>query len=606
MKRLPCLLPRLCSALLLAALALRAADPYLGYVYPCGAQAGSAARLLIGGQNLQGVNDGLVTGDDVSVTKVTVVPNFPRADSRQRKYLLEWIKGIREGSPKQPPMPASTEGWRENAWWQKLDELDDMELRLVVKDLHTVPNALQASPSLRQLVIVDLKVGTKAATGERELRLFGRGGISAPKLFFVDAAPHVSEPDYRAPDDVPAATPRVAKIPSVLNGQILPGESDRFTVALQSGRDYSFVLSGRRLLPFIGDAVPGHFQAIMRLLDGAGREVAFADDEYFDPDPVLRFRCPAGGDYTLEVRDNLYRGREDFVYRIEVIPGQRPYLLAEQPWPKLPVLTEEQVRGQILEAATAQVVSAVIGQAGEGDRIRFMGQQGAVVVLDLAARRCASPLDAVMSISAPDGTTLAQVDDSAPPLNVGACLQQVDPYLLATLPADGVYEVRIRDTTGAGGSDYQYWLRLGPPQPAFRVYCTTSSLGQAQYGALTFVAERLDGFQGPITLSSSELIFTKGNIIPADQDKVKLQLRCPAFHRYSRPWPASITAEASCAGQTLQAEVIPCEECTQAFAYSHLLPVKSLYVNATQRNPPKQAGPEVKPRLVSPNKPNKP
>jgi hypothetical protein len=54
--------------------------------------------------------------------------------------------------------------------------------------------------------------------------------------------------------------------------------------------------------------------------------VAFADDFRFDPDPVLDYQVPADGEYVLEIRDALYRGRDDFVYRLAV--GELPFITA--------------------------------------------------------------------------------------------------------------------------------------------------------------------------------------------------------------------------------------------------------------------------------------
>ena len=42
------------------------------------------------------------------------------------------------------------------------------------------------------------------------------------------------------------------------------------------------------------------------------------------PDPVMAFQLPSDGNYTLVVRDSLYRGREDFIYRISV--GELPFI----------------------------------------------------------------------------------------------------------------------------------------------------------------------------------------------------------------------------------------------------------------------------------------
>jgi hypothetical protein len=44
----------------------------------------------------------------------------------------------------------------------------------------------------------------------------------------------------------------------------------------------------------------------------------------FDPDPLLSFSIPKDGDYTIEVRDILYRGRPEFIYRMTL--GAFPYV----------------------------------------------------------------------------------------------------------------------------------------------------------------------------------------------------------------------------------------------------------------------------------------
>ena len=41
-------------------------------------------------------------------------------------------------------------------------------------------------------------------------------------------------------------------------------------------------------------------------------------------DPVLFYKVPTNGDYVLEITDELYRGREDFVYRISI--GELPFV----------------------------------------------------------------------------------------------------------------------------------------------------------------------------------------------------------------------------------------------------------------------------------------
>ncbi len=52
--------------------------------------------------------------------------------------------------------------------------------------------------------------------------------------------------------------------------------------------------------------------------------MAYADRYRFHPDPVLHCTIPSDGQYTIEIRDSLYRGREDFIYRITI--GELPFI----------------------------------------------------------------------------------------------------------------------------------------------------------------------------------------------------------------------------------------------------------------------------------------
>ena len=72
------------------------------------------------------------------------------------------------------------------------------------------------------------------------------------------------------------------------------------------------------MIPYLADAVPGWFQATLTLRDAKGKEVAYTDDFRFNPDPIITYTIPADGEYLLEIKDSIYRGREDFVYRIAV------------------------------------------------------------------------------------------------------------------------------------------------------------------------------------------------------------------------------------------------------------------------------------------------
>ena len=62
----------------------------------------------------------------------------------------------------------------------------------------------------------------------------------------------------------------------------------------------------------------------MALYDAKGKELAYDDDYRFHPDPVLFFKVPEDGQYVIEIKDAIYRGRPDFVYRISL--GELPFI----------------------------------------------------------------------------------------------------------------------------------------------------------------------------------------------------------------------------------------------------------------------------------------
>ena len=316
--------------ILLAAAAAYAqgADPYVGYIYPCGIQAGTTNRLVVGGQFLWGVRTGAVSGGGVKIIDVELVPGFPPPTGSQFRYLAKWLDAIAKGDRTEPPLPtdpnARVDEWRSNRWWRVLGTLDEQKLSIVARAMYIRPNALQMSPSLNQRLLVTVAVDANAAPGAREFRVFAPNGMSAPRPLLVTSAPHEEEARW-APSHRPLPpAPAVTNLPCVLDGQIMPGQTDTWTLHLQKGRTVTLRTVARELQPYIGDAVPGFFNPAIRIVDTNGLEVAFADDNFYHPDPVLVFTPPADGDYKLEVHDLLYRGRDDFVYSITVEAGAHP------------------------------------------------------------------------------------------------------------------------------------------------------------------------------------------------------------------------------------------------------------------------------------------
>ena len=583
-----------CTVFLLAAAVRAFAEPFAGYLYPAGIQAGTTVRVLVGGQQLNGILGATVSGQGVRVVKAVPVPGFPHPDGKQQKWLLDWIGNLEKGESAPPPLPEDTAGWRKCTWWEHLDQLDLLERAIVTRNLCVRPNALQQTPALRQMAILDITADADAQPGERELRIVCRSGVSAPKLFYVDAAPHIREPLYTRPGVPKPPMPHVKELPAVIDGQIMPGETDRFKITLEPDTEYSFSLTGWKLLPYIGDAVPGHFQPILQLIGPDGREAAFADDEYFLPDPVMRFRSGAGGEYLLLVRDNLYRGRQDFVYRITLEKGTALYRMASCSFPDLDELPEEEYDGRPLNITRPVVISGRLSKPGETDLAHFRGRKGMRLSAMLAARRDGSPMDGVLTLYAPDGRQIAQADDTPRTVNVGAIPQQTDPDLLAELPDDGVYTLKVSDLNNTGGTNWHYRLRIGLEEPDFRIYTTSSAVSMypGQTAPVKLLIERTGGFSGPITIVPDKDAVPAAREIPAGAGEYILNLRNSA-KKAAPPRSIELFAEAKIGNRTIRRKVIPADIFSQAFAYDHLLPAHEFLIGTRTDGRAKPKEPEA-------------
>ena len=113
-------------------------------------------------------------------------------------------------------------------------------------------------------------------------------------------------------------------VPCTVNGQIASGEVNRYRFEARKGQRLVISTQARQLIPYIADAVPGWFQPVLTLYDADGKEVAYDDDYRFKPDPVILYEVPKDGEYVLTITDAIYRGREDFVYRVTI--GELPFV----------------------------------------------------------------------------------------------------------------------------------------------------------------------------------------------------------------------------------------------------------------------------------------
>jgi hypothetical protein len=631
-KRVGCLLIITWAACLASAWGQgRYSGPGIGYAYPAGGKQGTTFRVVVGGQLLRGAKEAYISGEGARAKVLDYIRPLNNQDLADVAYFLREMVRMRwsarvMAAAKQSSDPPELPDHPLLRGLEHKSAAELARLRAQLFDLRKQPNM-----QIAEQVTLEVTLDPGAAPGDRNLRLLTPSGLTNPVCFQVGVLPEVREEDR----DTAIGTDTVPiRLPVLLNGQILPGTVDHFPLQARKGQQLVFRVAARRLVPYLADAVPGWFQATVALHDADGREIAHADDFRFDQDPVLFFKVPADGVYDMTIRDSIYRGREDFVYRIAV--GELPFITQTFPlggpvgtatvatiggWnlpttkleldttPEGPAIrraTLKQSGGlcndvpyavgalpETLEtepndtAKTAQkislplIVNGRIGKPGDVDMFRFTGKAGDEVVAEVYARRLNSPVDSVLRLEDAKGHVVGANDDHTDP-EMGLITHQADSYLSMKLPQDGEYRVCLSDAQSRGGDAYAYRLRISPPQPDFAVRVTPSgiSLSAGRTATLTARAVRKDGFAGDIELALKDAptgyTLTGGKIV-AGKDSADMRVVAPKIATL-QTFVLQLEAQAKVGDVQVIRPVVPAEDMMQAFAYRHLVPQPDLLV----------------------------
>ncbi len=627
--------------------------PRIGYVYPAGGRQGTTFLVTVGGQFL-----GSWTGDyqiDVQQAhfsgagiKATVRKDLRHLNNQETQALQDKFEQLRKENSQDA---------------EKLKEMFEVHKKLTRARAEFMRRERQ--PALADSVTLEITLAADAEPGRRELRLETPRGISNPLAFYVGRLPEFveqeSEPAFEAKEffqgEVSYAPPIETQItlPAVVNGQIIPrepyalwyqsapftpGAADRFRFTARAGQQLVMAASARGLVPYLPDAVPGWFQATLTLYDDTGKQLAYADDYRFQPDPVLLFRVPRDGQYVVEIKDAIYRGRPDFVYRItlgelpyitsicplgapvggaatvklagwnlpsdsltidarDMTPGVHPVVvnrgeLTSNAMPfsvdTLPECAEAEPNDGLDVAASVTlptIVNGRIDRPDDWDVFRFEGRAGQTVVAEVTARRLDSPLDSLLELTDATGSCLAFNDDHEDKFD-DLRTHHADSLIRFALPKDGIYFVRLGDAQKHGGPDYAYRLRLSPPRPDFELRVTPSCIHGITWrlSTMAIYAERKDGYDGEIALrfqGDPYGLVLAGGVIPAGQDHVGLTLATAPLLS-AEPIRVGLEGRALIDGQEVVRRAVPAEVMTQAFFYKHVVPAGDLTIVPEDRD----------------------
>lgn len=581
-------------------------EPSIGYVFPAGGSVGQTLEIHVGGQRFGNVLGALVTGEGIHLEVGKKYPAMRNLNSDQRK-VINWRIAQREAELKGEPVAERIRQQYEamseveikrgsrlpHPMFDRIHEMDTSSLQSVRQFLKDFRKR-QFTAAIAETVVLRVRIEPEAAQGQRELRLICGNGLTNPLRFEVSDARELLEQEPNGPTKGVAMDLGEWAESLVLNGQILPGDVDRYRLELEEGERVHLEVFARRLIPYIADAVPGWFQATLAVFDSEGTRLARADDHQGCPDPVLDFTAPRADTYTIELRDSIYRGREDFVYRLwvshEHIEANRRYSLdVNYGVPDLPYLAEREPNGPEVLLPLCRLplnVSGVIGAPGDVDRIAIEGQAGEALVVEVEARKFGSPLDSLVRLLTESGEMVAYNDDHMPKqgqVHTGPGLQThyADSYLETVIPHDGRYYVQIEDAQQRGGAEFNYRMRVSQPKPDFEVRVSPSAVNFHHTGCapVTLWVNRKDGFDGAVevTLADSTTgVRLYGGTIPSGVHSVQGVLQIEKMER-NRSQALVLHAHAvDVEGSALVKPVIPTDNNMQAFLWRHLVPAQEL------------------------------
>ena len=152
-----------------------------------------------------------------------------------------------------------------------------------------------------------INIATNAPPGVYEARVVGRFGVSNPRAFVVGDLPESLAPTT---NDAPANASALS-LETTVNGSCTADAAQYFKFAAKARQ--------RILITCQTKEIDSRMEPGLILYDTAGRELERSRRE-----GLLDFTCPADGPYLLKVHDSIFRGGEEYYYRLTA--GTGPHL----------------------------------------------------------------------------------------------------------------------------------------------------------------------------------------------------------------------------------------------------------------------------------------
>jgi hypothetical protein len=391
-----------------------------------------------------------------------------------------------------------------------------------------------------------VEISPDVSIGAHLIRLYNETGASAPRFLIVTANQQATESE---PNDEFAKAPVVEGLPVSINGRLnKSGDVDSYAVKLEA--EQTLIASLEAFV--LGSPV----DAVLRLVDARGLEVALNHDDGRTLDPRLAWTAKKAGTYVVQVfgfahpatSDVKFTGGDACVYRLHLSRGAQvkytlPLGLQRSTVAKLRLVgwniggasnREVEVDGSSFPASATEAawqapdfenvltlpfgdgpeyseedfskggelpqvmaapfaVTGCIEKVGEEDQFRFQAIEGDKFLFEIRSASLGFPLDAWLGIQDTAGKELARNDDST----------STDPVLEWVAPATGTFVAVVGSVLHRGGGDYLYRMSVRRPAPGFTAVIAEPgfSIEPGKTTKIKVTARRTHGFNSKLVVS---------------------------------------------------------------------------------------------------------
>ena len=284
------------------------ATPRLNSLFPAGAQIGKTVEVKIQGSDLDGAYKLIVEG----------APGITGTLNAGGGKVDETHKPVFEANCGQchelrSPSNRSMTGTQWAAIVKRM--VTNQGAEISEADQTKITKYLKSAARASGGMTAELVVAPDAPIGVRELRIVGKNGASTAWPFEITDVPDTFETES---NNLPDSATNI-ELPIIINGVINSGgDEDYYTFDGIKGDRCVFNVKAYRY----NKISQQFFNPTISLFDEQGKELARSNG-FYSLDPLIDFTIPEDGKYFLRIRDLLYRGNPDSVYRL--MSGVVPY-----------------------------------------------------------------------------------------------------------------------------------------------------------------------------------------------------------------------------------------------------------------------------------------